>query len=90
MSNFAYNTSTHTWEWECIGPTNDTIMCHAPEERCGDGIVNGPEACDGSSDVCGDNSTCTEFCLCVQHTIHGACGEKHQSTIYSTQSSALQ
>ena len=65
--NFQYNALTHEWTWICKGNDNVDVLCSAPEERCGDGVVNSElEECDDGNDIDGDecNNSCEFNAIC--------------------------
>ena len=71
-----YNITGHTRSWDCagtggtLGQSGSTQSCTASEQRCGDGIQNGAEACDDGAN--GDATDgCNDSC---ELTTNGQCG----------------
>jgi len=45
LSNFGFNTGTHTWSWICEGNGMSGVNCSASESYCGDDAIDPSENC---------------------------------------------
>ena len=79
MTGFVYDTTGHSWSWDCMGSGGASDdSCNAIEERCGDSAINGGEACDDGANGNPDDG-CNDSC---QITVTGICGPVDGDIIY--------
>jgi cysteine-rich repeat protein len=87
VANFIFNTGTHTWSWDCVGSWGSTASCGADEDFCGDFVMTGAEACDGTGQAqCAGGELCVA-CTCISGPVDGICGGLDGTAVYDANNS---